>query len=87
MFEYMAAGKPIICSDLPVLREVMVNEHNCLLCAPDDPAQWVVAIGRLEENLELRKQLGEQAHADFRSNYTWRKRAERLLVAIGGANA
>lgn len=32
IFEYMSAGKPILASDLPVLREVLGHEVNCLLC-------------------------------------------------------
>ncbi|NIV99675.1 glycosyltransferase, partial [Candidatus Saccharibacteria bacterium] len=31
MFEYMSTGKPIVSSDLPVLREVLVHEENALL--------------------------------------------------------
>ena len=38
MFEYMAQGKAIVASDLPMLREVLRNGENALLCDSDDPA-------------------------------------------------
>ena len=44
VFGYMAAGKAIICSDLPVLREVIEDGRNGLLVAPDDPDAWVAAV-------------------------------------------
>ena len=31
MFEYMAAGRAIVSSDLPVIREVL-NERNAVFC-------------------------------------------------------
>lgn len=87
MFEYMAAGKPILCSDLPVLREVMIEGRNCLLCAPDEPAEWVAGVKRLQSDPSMRMLLGKQARSDFLANYTWRKRAERVLGSIEAIDA
>ncbi len=39
MFEYLAAGRAIVASDLPVFREVL-NERNAVLCPPERPAAW-----------------------------------------------
>ena len=44
IFEYMAWGLPVICSDLPVLKEVLSNQYNALLVPPDQPDYWVDAI-------------------------------------------
>jgi len=49
MFEYMAAGRPIVASDLPALREVLRHEENALLAPPDDPEAWIAALRRLAE--------------------------------------
>ncbi|WP_395502163.1 glycosyltransferase family 4 protein [Ectopseudomonas mendocina] len=78
MFEYMSAGKPIISSDIPVLREVLQDDVNALLCPPEDIAAWVHALKRLE-NPQLRARLGGRALADFLSSYTWAHRA-RLII-------
>ena len=48
MFEYMAAGRAILSSDLPVLREVL-GEANAVLCPPPPAgaAAWEAALARL----------------------------------------
>lgn len=79
VFEYMAAKKPIICSDLPVLREVLQHERNALLCKPDDVDEWILAMGRLRDDKALSERLAQQAYKDFANSYTWRARAEKLL--------
>lgn len=82
LFEYMAAGKATICSDLPVLREVMRDGETCLLVPPADEAAWQAAIERLVQDTPLRFRLGQQARTDLEANYTWDKRAANLLGAV-----
>ena len=81
IFGYMAAAKPILCSDLPVLREVIEDGRNGLLLRPDDPDAWAAALQRLLGDRSLREQLGAAAHADFLARHTWRQRATRVLDA------
>ena len=61
MFEYMAAGVPIVASDLPSLREVLRHEHNALLVPPDDNAALAAAIERLLGDHELAARLARTA--------------------------
>lgn len=84
IFEYMSATKPILCSDLPVLREVMVNEGNALLLPPDESSAWVSALKRLEGDPVSARALGQRAFDDFMQNHTWEQRAKRI-VAFAGA--
>lgn len=79
LFEYMAAGKAIISSDLPVLREVLRDGHNAILCAPSSPTEWATALRSLRDDSELLRRLGENAYRDFVSNYTWKSRVFRVL--------
>lgn len=79
MFEYMAAGKAIIASDLDVLREILVHQKNALLCPPDDPAAWAHSLNKLNEDRRLLSALGQQAKQDFQQNYTWSIRAQYIL--------
>lgn len=80
IFEYMASNKPIVCSDLPVLREVLRNNHNALLCAPAVVEKWVGALELLRDRQDFAKELAANAFNDFQNNYTWQSRAEKVLL-------
>jgi len=79
IFEYMAAGKAIVCSDLPVLHEVLTHERTALLCDPDEPEAWVGALERLHREPDLRAALGARARVEFEAEHTWAARARRVL--------
>lgn len=81
LFEYMAQGKPIVCADLPVLREVMTDGVNGLLSAPDDIDAWAASLTDLRDRPDRRAALGATARADFLARYTWEQRARRLAAA------
>lgn len=78
LFEYMSVGKAIVSSNLPVLREVLNHEKNALLVPPDSIDEWVRAIETLRSD-EKREELGQNARADYESQYTWDARVERIL--------
>lgn len=79
LFEYMAAGRAIIASDLPVLREVLQNERNCLLVPYDCEWAWVEAIRRLQNDASLAARLAAQARQDAETRYSFRSRFESIL--------
>lgn len=79
IFEYMSAQKPIVCSDLPVLREVLAHGKNAILCEPENVEGWKDAILRLEEDTQLRVAISKTAKDDFDKNYTWDQRASLIL--------
>jgi glycosyltransferase involved in cell wall biosynthesis len=60
MFEYLAVGRAIVSSDLPVIHEVL-DESCAIFCQPEDPAGWVAAIRRLLDDMTLRLRLSEKA--------------------------
>ena len=77
LFEYMAAGRAIVASDLPSIREVLRHEVNALLVAPGAPASLAFGIERLLASPELAARLARNALSDV-DDYTWSRRAERL---------
>jgi len=79
-FEYMAGGKAIISSDLPVLREVLKHGYNSLLCPPDDVNIWETSLEQLRDDQMLRQGLGRNAYRDFLRNYTWHVRVKHILL-------
>jgi glycosyltransferase involved in cell wall biosynthesis len=82
LFEYMSAGKAIVSSDLPVLREVLDHERNALLVAPDDLDGWLTAVKRLIADPDLRQRLGQTARQDLLAHYTWEARAQKVLDGL-----
>lgn len=82
MFEYMSSGKPIIASDLRVLREVLKHEENAYLVAPNDTSLWVKAIEHVISNQVLSRSLGKKAQMDVKEKYTWEVRAKRITEYI-----
>ena len=85
MFEYMATGKPIICSDLPVLKEIMAHERNALLAPPTDLPAWVAAVLRLLADPPLGRRLGSAARRELEAEYTWASRARNVLQDLVGS--
>jgi glycosyltransferase involved in cell wall biosynthesis len=77
LFEYMAAGRAIVASDLPSIREVLTDGATALLVAPGDARAMAAAIDRLAADPSLRTRLGTAAHAAA-ADYSWTRRAERL---------
>lgn len=82
IFEYMAAGRPIVASDLPAIREILNHEETALLCEPGNPEDWSKAIQQLKHDPEMRWQLGENSKKEFLTEYTWRVRAQKILDSI-----
>ena len=81
LFEYMAAGTPIVASDLPSLREVLRHEENAILVAPDEAYSLAKGLQRVLSDKQLATRLSRQATLDVRE-YTWEKRAERILASL-----
>ena len=81
MFEYMAAGRAIMTSDLPVLREVL-NDQNAVFCATQDIEAWEMAFGKLINDPIKRQTLGEHAIKDVQA-YSWKERATKALAKLG----
>jgi glycosyltransferase involved in cell wall biosynthesis len=79
-FEYMAADRPILSSDLPVFREVL-NDSNAILLDPESIDAWDAALKRLITDAALRRRLGETARRAV-GRYTWLERTRRALDGL-----
>lgn len=77
MFEYMATGRAILSSDLPVIREVL-NDSNAVFAQPDDVSAWQTALEKLRREDAGRRRLAQQARHDV-EGYTWLNRARRIM--------
>jgi glycosyltransferase involved in cell wall biosynthesis len=87
IFEYMAAGKAIIASDLPALREMLRDGENAVLVPPADLQAWARAVGDLAADATERQQLGARAQEDFVEQHSWQARAHRIMDAFAPSQA
>lgn len=80
MFDYMACGRPIIASNLPVFHEVL-REDFAILCGSQDPSSWVSAIHSLQVDAARCLRMGARAREEARQ-YTWEKRAQTTISKL-----
>jgi glycosyltransferase involved in cell wall biosynthesis len=78
LFEYIRAGIPIICSDLPELRRVVSDEHLGVVAQDMQPESIVAAILAIEQR-GPKSYAGALATAA--NKYTW-TRQTTVLAAI-----
>ncbi|TVR11468.1 MAG: glycosyltransferase [Planctomycetota bacterium] len=81
LFEYLAAGVPVIASDLPVLREILCDNVNALLCPWNDADAWRKALERLYDE-ELRERLGKAGVNCIRECHNWQERTRKVISAV-----
>ncbi|MGD9123515.1 MAG: glycosyltransferase family 4 protein [Desulfarculaceae bacterium] len=79
MFEYMAAQRPIIATDLPALSRILKHGQNAWLCPPDEPQGLTKAIDELLQQPEMAEQLGSAAR-DQVQQYSWDARVGRIFA-------
>lgn len=77
MFEYMAAGRAILTSDLAVLREVLA-ESNAVFCPLEAAEAWAEALRSLLDDPNRRQALGQRARQAV-LKYSWIERSKRVL--------
>ena len=77
LFEYLAAGKPIVSSEIPSLVEVL-NDKVALFVTPDSPVALARGVNELLASPEQRARMSQSALA-LAGEYTWDKRAEKIF--------
>jgi glycosyltransferase involved in cell wall biosynthesis len=80
MFEYMSAGIPVIASDFPVWREIVVG-NDCGFCVdPMDPKAIADAIDYLVMHPEAARRMGHNGKVAVQQRYNWQNEEEKLLA-------
>ena len=80
IFDYLAAGRAILASDLPVMREIL-SEANAALCPPEEEACWARELRSLLDDASRRDALAARARQDA-ARYTWRMREQKILDCL-----
>lgn len=80
MFEYMSAGIPVIGSDFPLWREIIVK-NNCGLCVdPENSLEIAEAINFLMKNPEESERMGANGRKIILEKYNWEAEGKKLIA-------
>ena len=80
LFEYMAYGLPVVCSDLTSTRPFVLERQNGYLVTADDPADHARAILQLLHHPQLAASMGKKGQQMVRTDYNWDEMQEHLLA-------
>ncbi|MHC8514317.1 glycosyltransferase family 4 protein [Sporosarcina sp. ITBMC105] len=79
MFEYMAAGIPVIASDFPVWRGI-IEQLKCGICVdPLNPSDIADAINWILENPQEAEQMGKNGRQLIETKYNWEVESLKLI--------
>ena len=89
IYEYMAAGLPVVASCVGHLPDVVADGQTGLLCEPDAAASLAERLAQLVEDPALRERLAQTARAQVLADHTWEGVAQRVLglAAFSGHRA
>jgi glycosyltransferase involved in cell wall biosynthesis len=79
LFEYMAAGVPVIAPDFPMWREIVLGTGCGLVVDPLDPAAIAHALEHLLTDPEAARQMGMRGRAAVEEGFNWGVDAPALL--------
>jgi glycosyltransferase involved in cell wall biosynthesis len=80
LFEYLAAGLPVVAPDSDNIREVLFDGENALLFKSGSDSGFTDALGVLCRDEALRRKLGEAARRTIVDRgLTWSANAERVI--------
>ncbi|HMQ31543.1 MAG TPA: glycosyltransferase family 4 protein [Chloroflexaceae bacterium] len=83
LFEYMAAGLPVVASRVGQVAAVVEHGRSGLLCPPGDAGALAEALAMLRADPGLRARLGAAARAEVMARHTWDAVAGRILDLAG----
>ena len=79
IFEYMAAGRPIVASSVGQVSDVLEHEATALLTAPGDAGALGESLARLATDADLAARLGDAARKVAVAEHTWRHRVRTIM--------
>ena len=80
--EYLAAGRAIVASDLPAVRELLDASADAILVSPEDVSSWAREIAELLDMHEKRDALGKAAFLKARNELSWIHRMNQIQILL-----
>lgn len=71
VMEAMAAKCPVICSDIPAIKDLVIDGETGILFEPGDVSELAEKMELLNNSPELRERLVENAYKHIKNNFNW----------------
>jgi glycosyltransferase involved in cell wall biosynthesis len=79
VLEYMASSRPLVASNMPIVRELVREDVDALLFSPNDPDDLARQVMVLLRDFELSKRLSGSAIERALSKFTWHAAQKKLI--------
>jgi glycosyltransferase involved in cell wall biosynthesis len=79
VLEYMASSRPMIASNMPIVRELVREDVDALLFSPNDPDDLARQVLTLLADFELSKRLSDSATERVLKKFTWHEAQKKLI--------
>ena len=80
LFEYMAAGIPVVASDFSYWRQLVERFNCCLFVDPMDEGAIATGISWLLDHPEEAEAMGRRGREAVREHFNWENEARKLLA-------
>jgi len=80
LFEFMAIGRPVVCSDLPPIRRLVGDEGCCVLVEPEDDGAYAAALVELLRDRRQAADMGERGRLAVERRLNAGRELERYVA-------
>jgi glycosyltransferase involved in cell wall biosynthesis len=82
LFDYMACGKPVICSDIPSLRSLITGAGGIFTVPPEDSSSLATALITLLNDEAKMIAMGKEGRKYVENNNSWEMIAHKIIDSI-----
>jgi glycosyltransferase involved in cell wall biosynthesis len=79
VLEYMASSRPLVASNMPIVRELVREDVDALLFSPNDPEDLARQVLTLLNDYDLSRRLAASASERARTKFTWHDAQKKLI--------
>ncbi|MCS1352249.1 glycosyltransferase family 4 protein [Mechercharimyces sp. CAU 1602] len=80
LFEYMAAGIPVVATDFPLWRDIVVGNQCGVVVDPLNPEEMAEEVLKLLQDKGLRNRMGENGKRAYQREFNWKQEANKLIT-------
>ncbi len=84
VLEYMASSRPLIASNMPIVRELVREDVDALLFSPNDPDDLARQVLALLNDVGLSQRLAGSATERVLTKFTWHESQKKLVKVYEG---